>query len=599
MIPVLGFFNKTEWRLFPEYSLEISNDKKNITLSIEVEGTQQKLTIENENLAKTCDAIIDDAIKNNFAITKTSLTGDPIFQKLKETYNDKEWIPTILMIDTINAKNEIKFDKTPMSTPDLNPASNSALPASNSSTLPASNSDDLKTNVKNKIDESLTPNSSNLPASNSDDLKTKINGALASSTSSTSSTISTVTNSSVIAAVSSSNANDMINSVFVKLNEKDDIGNTTSTSSDNLPDNMKDKLNSALSNNSAIVTNAADANLLVNAALLILNSNNSITTSVVVNLPENVADKLNEVLAILPVADPLLGNVMGKINDQLNSSKSVTSLPNENDASGLINSAFASLNNMGHDPLAAVKDDLPVNVMNQINYQLNSSNPVLATLNENDASGLINSAFASLNNMGHAPIAAVKDDLPGNVMNQINKVIEMKEPEDPLLENVMNQINYQLNSSNPVLATLNEANESNANGLINSAFASLNNTVHLAPTVSPTVAPAVAPAIASVVVPITDNLPGNVMKQINKVLEMKEPEDPLLENVMEKINKVLKTEDMDDIIIEMDSLPENVEKSINDALNSAVSGGKRNPDRERVYKLPIQKRRTDNYYNYE
>jgi hypothetical protein len=30
-----------------------------------------------------------------------------------------------------------------------------------------------------------------------------------------------------------------------------------------------------------------------------------------------------------------------------------------------------------------------------------------------------------------------------------------------------------------------------------------------------------------------------------------------------------------------------------------LKGGKRNPDRERVYKLPIHKRRTDNYYNYE
>ena len=51
MLPVLGFFNKTtEWRLFPEYSLEISNDKKNITLSIE--GASTNLTIPNENLAK-------------------------------------------------------------------------------------------------------------------------------------------------------------------------------------------------------------------------------------------------------------------------------------------------------------------------------------------------------------------------------------------------------------------------------------------------------------------------------------------------------------------------------------------------------------------
>ena len=41
-----------------------------------------------------------------------------------------------------------------------------------------------------------------------------------------------------------------------------------------------------------------------------------------------------------------------------------------------------------------------------------------------------------------------------------------------------------------------------------------------------------------------------------------------------------------------------ITKVLNDALESK-KGGKRDPDRERVYKLPIHKRRTDNYYNYE
>ena len=39
--------------------------------------------------------------------------------------------------------------------------------------------------------------------------------------------------------------------------------------------------------------------------------------------------------------------------------------------------------------------------------------------------------------------------------------------------------------------------------------------------------------------------------------------------------------------------------NVNETVSTASSGGKRNPDRERIYKLPIHKRRTDNYYNYE
>ena len=46
------------------------------------------------------------------------------------------------------------------------------------------------------------------------------------------------------------------------------------------------------------------------------------------------------------------------------------------------------------------------------------------------------------------------------------------------------------------------------------------------------------------------------------------------------------------------SLIEGLPEKLNDALESK-KGGKRDPDRERVYKLPIHKRRTDNYYNYE
>ena len=110
MLPVLGFFNKTtEWRLFPEYSLEISDDKKNITLSIE--GASTNLTIPNENLAKKSDEIIDDAIKNNFVIKKKFLNENPQFKELIEKYNDPEWIPTILMI---NSKIEIDFKTVPV-----------------------------------------------------------------------------------------------------------------------------------------------------------------------------------------------------------------------------------------------------------------------------------------------------------------------------------------------------------------------------------------------------------------------------------------------------------------------------------------------------
>ena len=46
-------------------------------------------------------------------------------------------------------------------------------------------------------------------------------------------------------------------------------------------------------------------------------------------------------------------------------------------------------------------------------------------------------------------------------------------------------------------------------------------------------------------------------------------------------------------------LNDKLTKVLNDALESKNIGGKRDPDRERVYKLPIHKRKTDNYYNYE
>jgi len=40
-------------------------------------------------------------------------------------------------------------------------------------------------------------------------------------------------------------------------------------------------------------------------------------------------------------------------------------------------------------------------------------------------------------------------------------------------------------------------------------------------------------------------------------------------------------------------------QALNIVSKGGSTGGKRNPDRERIYKLPIHKRRTDNYYNYE
>jgi hypothetical protein len=42
-----------------------------------------------------------------------------------------------------------------------------------------------------------------------------------------------------------------------------------------------------------------------------------------------------------------------------------------------------------------------------------------------------------------------------------------------------------------------------------------------------------------------------------------------------------------------------IKHNVNNTESTGSSGGKRNPDRERIYKLPIHKRRTDNYYNYE
>ena len=42
-----------------------------------------------------------------------------------------------------------------------------------------------------------------------------------------------------------------------------------------------------------------------------------------------------------------------------------------------------------------------------------------------------------------------------------------------------------------------------------------------------------------------------------------------------------------------------IKHNVNNTESIGSSGGKRNPDRERIYKLPIHKRRTDNYYNYE
>jgi len=189
MLPVLGFFNKTEWKLFPKYSLEISNDKKNITLSIE--GASTNLTIPIENLAKKSDAIIDDAIKNNFVITKTPLTGDQQFKKLIEPYNSKEWIPTILMIDT---SMNIAFTEEPTSTPTLNLDADHLLGnvltklndalittstsnTANNASLNATNN--LTVNVMGEINKVLkTEDVDSLP----ENIKTLINNALNPST---------------------------------------------------------------------------------------------------------------------------------------------------------------------------------------------------------------------------------------------------------------------------------------------------------------------------------------------------------------------------------------------------------------------------------
>jgi hypothetical protein len=64
-------------------------------------------------------------------------------------------------------------------------------------------------------------------------------------------------------------------------------------------------------------------------------------------------------------------------------------------------------------------------------------------------------------------------------------------------------------------------------------------------------------------------------------------------NLTESLNNTMKSETQPN--------NESIEltKVLNDTIESQNTGGKRNPDRERVYKLPIHKRKTDNYYNYE
>jgi hypothetical protein len=247
MLPVLGFFNKTEWRLFPEYSLEISNDKKNITLSIEVEGTQKKLTITNENLAKKSDAIIDDAIKNNFVITKTPLTGDQQFKKLIEPYNSKEWIPTILMIDT---SMNIAFTEEPTSTPTLN-----------------LDADHLLGNVLTKLNDALITTSTSNTANNASLNATKVN--------------------------SINNTDNLTVNVADKLNKS-----LSNVDKDDLPENVLTKLNDALITTSTSNTaNNASLNATNNLTVNVMGEINKVLkTEDVDSLPENIKTLINNAL---------------------------------------------------------------------------------------------------------------------------------------------------------------------------------------------------------------------------------------------------------------------------------------------------------------
>ena len=89
-----------------------------------------------------------------------------------------------------------------------------------------------------------------------------------------------------------------------------------------------------------------------------------------------------------------------------------------------------------------------------------------------------------------------------------------------------------------------------------------------------------------------DSIDTSLLKALNNSFKPESQSinaDSIDKNLMSALNNSFKPE------VESTGIT----KVLNDDLKSTKQGGKRDPDRERVYKLPIHKRRTDNYYNYE
>jgi hypothetical protein len=162
---------------------------------------------------------------------------------------------------------------------------------------------------------------------------------------------------------------------------------------------------------------------------------------------------------------------------------------------------------------------------------------------------------------------------------------------------VQDSVNLSTNVDNNSNVELNQ-DQTNSHDFVNSIL-------NVASSVS---VPIVNPTTIPTVIPVSDTsiINSSLTEALNNALKSeKQPIDnnsktESIEGLPEKLNDALYSNQ------EPNPTNENLNTSLTNALNELVdpveqkkAGGKRNPDRERVYKLPIHKRRTDNYYNYE
>jgi hypothetical protein len=105
--------------------------------------------------------------------------------------------------------------------------------------------------------------------------------------------------------------------------------------------------------------------------------------------------------------------------------------------------------------------------------------------------------------------------------------------------------------------------------------------------------------------PIDDDsqINNSLIKNLNNAFKNEtqpiDDDSQINNSLIKNLNNAFKNETQPFDTLEPKQNPIEILNHLNEALESTKQGGKRDPDRERVYKLPIHKRKTDNYYNYE